>query len=67
MAKSILNIFGQQIDSYVSITKEEDEQSLGFPANVLAYGLGMRASTDLGSRKRRDEALEFELRDVWLE
>lgn len=65
LAKSILNQFGQQIDTYVSITKEEDEQGSGFHPNVLAYGLGMRASTDLGSRKRRDEALEIELQEIW--
>jgi hypothetical protein len=37
-----------------------------FSENALKYGTGMRASTDLGSRKRRDEALEAELAELWM-
>lgn len=71
LATRILTNFGQQIDSMVSINKvEEDSEntvSENFPANVLAYGQGMRASTDLGSRRRRDDALEIELAPLWAE
>lgn len=71
LATQILTKFGQQIDSMVSINKaEEDSESFvseNFQPNVLAYGQGMRASTDLGSRRRRDEALEIELASLWAE
>lgn len=71
LATQILTNFGQQIDSMVSINKvEEDSETIvseNFPPNVLAYGQGMRASTDLGSRRRRDDALEIELASLWAE
>lgn len=71
LATNKLTIFGQQIDSMVSINKVEDELepsvSGNFPPNVLAYGQGMRGSTDLGSRRRRDDALEIELAEIWAE
>ena len=71
LAKSKLTTFGLQIDSMVSINKvEEDSETIvseNFPTNVLTYGQAMRASTDLGSRRRRDDALELELAEVWKE
>ena len=71
LATQKLTNFGQQIDSMVSINKvEEDSETTvsdNFPTNVLAYGQGMRASTDLGSRRRRDDALEIELAPLWTE
>lgn len=73
MAKNKLTIFGLQIDSMVSINRVVEDadgfeftESTNFSPNALAYGQGMRASTDLGSRRRRDEALELELADLWL-
>lgn len=72
LAKSKLTTFGLQIDSMVSINKVEEEseaalESVNFPSNVLLYGQAMRASTDLGSRRRREEALESELVELWVE
>lgn len=71
LARQKLTEFGQNIDEIVSINKiEEDSETTThqpFPVNVLAYSQGIRASTDLGSRKRRDDALELELADLWKE
>ncbi|MBL0104616.1 MAG: DUF262 domain-containing protein [Bacteroidetes bacterium] len=71
LAKSKLTAFGLQIDSMVSINKVEEETetmvSNHFAPNVLLYGAGIRASSDLGSRRRRDEALEAELVELWAE
>ncbi|HTJ51406.1 MAG TPA: hypothetical protein VL443_18225 [Cyclobacteriaceae bacterium] len=53
----------------VSINKiEEDSEeplTIEVKENVEKYVQGVRASSDLGSRKRREEALEVELTDVW--
>lgn len=72
LAKNKLTTFGLQIDSMVSINKVEEDseaalESVNFPTNVLSYGQAMRASTDLGSRRRREEALESELIELWVE
>jgi len=70
-AKAKLTSFGLQIDSMVTVNKvEEDSENIvseSFLPNVLAYGQSIRASSDLGSRRRRDDALELELAEVWLE
>jgi len=69
LAKEKLTFFGQQIDGIFSISKLDEEVlpiiPENVPANVTNYGQGMRASTDLGSRRRRDEALELELLILW--
>jgi hypothetical protein len=69
LAKNKLMSFGLQIDAMVTINKvEEDSDSFiseSFSSNVLAYGQSIRASSDLGSRRRRDEALELELAEAW--
>lgn len=72
LAKNKLTTFGIQIDSMVSINKIEEDPDIimavdDFPKNVEAYGQGMRGSTDLGSRRRREDALELELSELWIE
>lgn len=53
-----LTDFGSKIDQFV---RSEDADKQNVPQAVRDYGAGIRASTDLGSRKRRFEALEAEL------
>ncbi|MCH7755213.1 DegT/DnrJ/EryC1/StrS family aminotransferase, partial [candidate division KSB1 bacterium] len=60
-AKQTLVKFGEQVNRFV---KADDKLKKDLPHRVLDYGAGIRASTDLGSRKRRFEALEAELDDV---
>ena len=59
---SILVDFGNELKRYLSVTKEDDEK---FSIDVETYGKGMRASTDLSSRKFRNLALENILKDIW--
>lgn len=65
MLASILDSFGEKIDKMVSIARVEEEADAIVEAesseNVSKYVQGIRASSDLGSRRRRDEALESEL------
>ena len=61
-AHRILHSFGADLDNYVKATAGKEEE---FSENVRTYGAGIRASTDLGSRKRRFEGLEKELNDIW--
>lgn len=56
-----LTEFASQVDEFVR-SEEGDRQHL--PKNVREYGAGIRASTDLGSRKRRFEALDRELTEI---
>lgn len=66
---SKLDLFGEHVDQMVTINKiEEDSEEtiiIESKENVEKYVQGIRASSDLGSRKRRDEALELELNDLW--
>lgn len=61
-AENKLIEFGDQVNAYV---KADDESKEELPKLVSNYGAGIRASTDLGSRKRRFEALESELQAVF--
>lgn len=58
---NLLLEYGSGIDVFVS-SADADKQKL--PTDVREYGAGIRASTDLGSRKRRFEALENKLSSV---
>lgn len=71
---NILDAFGEQVDQMVSISKidEDSDISPGDESselqsfeNVTKYVQGIRSSSDLGSRKRRDEALESELSPIF--
>lgn len=54
--------FGNNIDMYV---KADEATKKDLPKLVKDYGAGIRASTDLGSRRRRFEALETSLQNVF--
>lgn len=60
-ANSLLVEFSNQINEFV---KSEAIDKKQLPTLVTDYGAGIRASTDLGSRKRRFEALEKHLAPV---
>lgn len=78
LAQEILIKFGTDVDLYVSTEKEEivmidDTQQLVmesaelFEINpfVIQYATNLRASSDLGARRRREEALEVILKPVF--
>ena len=46
----------------MTTTKEDD---IKFTENVENYAKGMRATTDLSSRKFRSIALEKEMENIW--
>ncbi len=53
--------FGEEIDNYL---KTETVKNGKFSKLAVNYSSGMRATTDLGSRKRREEALFSLLADI---
>ena len=61
-AEELLLRFGSAIDSFV---KASPEKEMEFTNTVRKYGAGIRASTDLGSRVRREESLGETLNEVW--
>lgn len=61
-AREVLINFGDSIRRKLTTTKEDDVK---FSENVENYAKGMRATTDLSSRKYRNLALEDELRFLW--
>jgi hypothetical protein len=78
LAKDKLTSFGIQVDNMVTINKVTDDGAeipamvdivgnSNLPPNVVAYGQSIRASSDLGSRRRRHDALELELEELWKE
>lgn len=79
-----LIIFGNQVDKFVSVKKDdwentsiveneegeispavENEEEINVSENVKQYGLNLRASSDLGARRKREEALERELSPIF--
>lgn len=63
LASNALFEFGKKIDRFVKSSDEEEN----FEEYVKKYGSGIRASTDLSSRRRRSESLEAILSDVWVD
>lgn len=61
-AQQVLTEFGDNINIFV---KADEEAKKDLPQLVKDYGAGIRASTDLGSRRRRFEALEVALERVF--
>ena len=61
-ARDILIDFGDSIKRKMTTTKEDD---IEFTENVENYAKGMRATTDLSSRKFRNIALEKEMEHIW--
>ncbi|HBZ34846.1 MAG TPA: hypothetical protein DEO33_00220 [Rikenellaceae bacterium] len=62
IAQNILLEFGNEVDQFVRA--EQKEQSK-FSVDVKEYASGIRASTDLASRKRRQSTLEHVLSSIW--
>lgn len=62
LAQKTLMQFGEEINIFV---KSDEEAKKDLPKLVKDYGAGIRASTDLGSRRRRFEALESALNAVF--
>lgn len=64
LAKETLNLLASQVDSYVTAEKmEENNQEFSVP--VVQYANNLRASSDLGARKRREDSLETILSDIF--
>lgn len=61
-ARHILTSFGDSIKRKMTTTKEDNND---FTGNIEDYAKGMRATTDLSSRKYRNQALEKELESIW--
>jgi hypothetical protein len=61
-ASTLLYRFGDEIDQFVKVEQKAQSQ---FSPLIKEYASGIRASTDLSSRKRRQSALEYQLRVVW--
>lgn len=61
LVKQILSDFSDEIE-LSTYPMDENGKLKNFRRNVILYTQGLRASSDLGSRKRRDEALEIELK-----
>ena len=61
-ARELLTEFGVAIKKRLTTTKEDDVE---FSENVEEYVKGMRATTDLSSRKYRNNAIEKELMNIW--
>jgi hypothetical protein len=61
-ASLILQEFGAELDLYLQADQKDVSN---FSIIVKSYASGIRASTDLASRKRRQEALEKKLSPVW--
>jgi hypothetical protein len=64
IGKKLLLDIASMIDEFVSIDKENREP-LGLNEWIIQYGSNLRASSDLGARKRREEALEQLLKPLF--
>jgi len=64
LAREFLIDFGHKIDKFVTIEKGEGDNSHA-PEDVRQYALNLRASSDLGARKNRENALEKVLAPIF--
>ena len=62
-AKNLLLNFGGDLDAYV---KSTNKQNFTYSPLVIEYASSSRASTDLGSRKRRFETLELLFKNIFI-
>jgi len=62
IASEKLTVFAGEIDQFMKTSEAEKQPG---DKNVIEYCAGIRASTDLGSRKKRAEALENILAGIW--
>ena len=59
--REILEKFAQDVDKHVKVEKEEGDTS-EMSEEVTQYSLNLRASSDLGARRKREEALSITLK-----
>ena len=59
-----LNKFGENIKD--RLASKTDEEGKKYSTTVNGYASGMRATTDLSSRRARFKALDEELNDIWI-
>lgn len=64
-ARNMLYSFAEKVDKFVTVEKQEGDNSKA-NTNVQQYALNLRASSDLGVRKKREEALENELSELFV-
>jgi hypothetical protein len=62
LANTLLTNFANEIDSYVSTG---ESISVGVNDNIREYATNLRASSDLGARRKREEALDAFLRPIF--
>jgi len=63
IARDILLHFAESIDIYVSVEIDKQDGDVDAASEtVKQYGSNVRASSDLGARKKREEALDTELK-----
>ena len=55
--RAILLSFAEEVDRFVKVEKEEGDLS-GSSEEVKQYALNLRASSDLGARRKREDALK---------
>tara|TARA_R110002050_G_scaffold246651_5_gene384448 strand:+ start:4942 stop:5982 length:1041 start_codon:yes stop_codon:yes gene_type:complete len=55
--------FAEKVDDFTKTTDDKDLDKI--PENVSKYGQAIRAGTDLGNRRRRQEVLSELLNDIW--
>ena len=63
IGRQLLLDIAEQIDRYVS-TEKEDADVSGMNEFIIQYGSNLRASSDLGARRKREEALEHLLKPL---
>lgn len=63
ISRDLLLDFGNEIDFFVKTDKEN--QDFEISEATKEYGKGIRASTDLGSRKNRENGLKIKLKEVF--
>lgn len=64
LGRKLLLEIAEKINQYVS-TDKEDADTSGMNEWVIQYGSNLRASSDLGARKKREEALEHLLQPLF--
>lgn len=63
-ARMLLLDFAVNVDKFLTIEKENGDNT-NVSENVKQYALNIRASSDLGARKKREESLNKELESLW--
>lgn len=66
LSREILTYFGEEVDIYVSVKDDNVDGEIDAASeNVIQYAQNLRASSDLGARKKREEVLERELSSIF--